>query len=85
MIFSPTLHLTLDNLEKGLSEGLIEERVEERVDHGGRVAQPGHQVDDLLADVGAARDEHVRDEERRPQQHEREEDDAEDLRERKER
>lgn len=73
MILSAAPHLTLYDLEEGLSERLVEERVEERVDHGGGVAQPGHEVDHLALNVRPAGDKDVGDEERGPQKNEREE------------
>lgn len=63
-----------------LPEHLVENGVEHRVDHGTGVAQPRDQVDEALADVGLAVRAHGRQqverEERRPQEHEREEHDA---------
>ena len=79
MIFPCGLNLTLNNLEKRLSKGFIEEGVEERVDHGGGVAKPGDKIDHLLPDVSPAGDEHVGDEERGPQQDEREENHTQNL------
>lgn len=81
MVLPGGLDLALYNLQERLPEGLIEERVEERVDHGGGVPQPGDQVNHLLPDVSPAGDEDVGDEERGPQQDEREEHHAENLKE----
>lgn len=79
MVLSAAFHLTLHDLEERLSERLVEERVEERVDHGGGVAQPGHQVDHFALNVRPAGDENVGDEERGPQEDEREEHDPQNL------
>jgi len=66
-----------------LPEHLVENGVEHRVDHGTGVAQPRDQVDEALADVGLAVRAHGRQqierEERRPQEHEREEHDAQNF------
>lgn len=71
------------HLLERLAEDLVEDGVEDRVDHGAGVAEPGDQVEDLAVDatlaVGAQGRHQVQHEERRPQDHEREEHHAEDL------
>lgn len=72
------------NLLERLAEDFVEDGVEDRVDHGAGVAEPGDQVEDLAVDatlaVGADGRHQVQHEERRPQDHKREEHHAEDLR-----
>lgn len=65
------------HLLEGLAEDLVEDGVEDRIDHGAGVAEPGNQVEDLAVDpalaVGTYGRHQVQHEERRPQNHEREE------------
>lgn len=67
------------HLLERLPEHLVEDGVEDGVHHGAGVAQPGGQVEDLVVDlplaVGAHGRDQVEDEERRPQDDEREEHD----------
>jgi len=68
---------------EGLPEHLVEYGVEHRVNHRTGVAQPRNQVDETLADVSLAVRAHGRQQverkERCPEEHEREEHDAQHL------
>lgn len=65
---------------EGLPEDFVEDRVEDRIDHRTGVAQPSSQIEDVVIDlpftVGAHGWYQIEDEERRPEDHEREENDA---------
>lgn len=79
----PAAVLALEHPFERLPEHLVEYGVEHRVHHGTGVAQPRDQVDEALVGVGLAVGAHGRQqverEERRPQEHEREEHDAQHL------
>ena len=72
------------HLLERLAEHLVEDRVEYRIDHRAGVAEPGGQVEDLVIDLPLAVGAHgwyqIQDEERRPEDDEREENNAEHLR-----
>lgn len=60
-----------------LAEDLVEDGIEDRIDHGAGVAEPRDQIEDFAIDttlaIGTDRRHQVQDEERRPQDYEREE------------
>lgn len=71
------------HLFERLAEDLVEDGVEDRVNHGTGIAEPGDQVEDFAVNatfaIGTHSRHQIQHEERRPQDHEREEHHAEDL------